>query len=669
MAIPDVQRPAGDPYFLVGNSWPSESENSYRTAAADADTACTTTRAQAESADDAARRTDSGMQGRTADSVSGGYSHKAEQLHQQSQDYSTISGWMTDAGGKVSGAKGRITDLVSAGNSEIRDAINSETAGTPVTPSSTELTSRYRNDIASVASKLTTDLDAIGHSLVGTPGASTTPSYVSAPTTPSTEHADPHATVVSYNHGQSPEVTPKVLPDMPRAVTAQNSESASTPTAPAVATPHGVNPTLSNLISGSGSPSASSPGGMGSPHTSSQGSPSAQNPQVHQTAERHQDAKAPVLPRIPSVPLPNIPAAAESITTAVTSAAGHQLPTPSTAPSTPAPLAPASTGTTPGTPGIPPITPASPAGLSPIGGVPTPPVVQAATPAVQGAPPPPVPGVQAPSAPQTPSAPQQTAALRGPVVDAAWLQRTYGLSPSLELPKPETPVTPALFIAGLPAPEAHLHRALATLRHQFEAVGWSQPLAVANIRRGFEHRTVYVTADGLSIHPSGVSLPAGVTPLDEMADVPITSRLEGSLMVTDKLTSLIPRGWEIEGVLSTVPGGENSQTVEQYQELVEGGELLECKVSRGRSDVGADEAMRVFARASIGSRGCGELEVESARLRAARWVGVQPTGYVDGLSRWYLADAAESMSQGNWGEAVCASEKYMSVNQPKSQAA
>ncbi|WP_457125835.1 hypothetical protein [Mycobacteroides abscessus] len=254
-------------------------------------------------------------------------------------------------------------------------------------------------------------------------------------------------------------------------------------------------------------------------------------------------------------------------------------------------------------------------------------------------------------------------------MDAAWIQRNYGLSPCLDLPKAETSVIPALFITELPEPEATLHRALATLRHQFEAAGWSQPMAVATIKRDLESRTVYATADALSIHPAGVLLPNGVVPLDEIPGTPVDSRLEGSLMVSEKLAALIPRGWTVEFLLSTAPGGEDSQTSEQYQELVGAGELLKCSVSRGRSDVTDDEALSMFARAAIGSGGCGELDAESARIRAARWVGVQPAGYLDVLSRWYLADAAESMSLGRWGEAVWASEKYLSVQQSEEQAA
>ncbi|WP_236737994.1 hypothetical protein [Mycobacteroides abscessus] len=255
------------------------------------------------------------------------------------------------------------------------------------------------------------------------------------------------------------------------------------------------------------------------------------------------------------------------------------------------------------------------------------------------------------------------------MVDAAWLQRTYGLAPGIDLPKSETAVFLALFIANLPEPEAHLHRVLATIRQEFDASGWSQPLAVATIRRGFEVKTVYVTADALSIHPHGVLLPRGVTPMDEMTVVPSASRLEGSLMVTEKLKALIPRNWEVESVLSTASGGEGSQSTEQYHELVDAGELLSCTVSRGRDDVTDDEALSTFARASIGSTGCSELDAESAKIRAARWVGTQPTGYLDVLRRWYLADAAEQMSLGRWGEAVWACEKYMSVNQVRSQVA
>ncbi|CPR84177.1 Uncharacterised protein [Mycobacteroides abscessus subsp. abscessus] len=228
---------------------------------------------------------------------------------------------------------------------------------------------------------------------------------------------------------------------------------------------------------------------------------------------------------------------------------------------------------------------------------------------------------------------------------------------------------PALFIAGLPEDAAHLHRALATIRHQFEQAGWGQPLAVGLIKRGFEHRTVYVTSDGLSIHPHGVLLPEGVIPLDEMPNAPSAPELSGSIMVTDKLRSLLPRNWEVESLLSTVSGGGNSQSAEEFQALVESGELLDCTGVRGRDDVTDDEALRVFARAALGSGGCGELDADSARIRAARWVGVQPSGYLGTLTRWYLSDAAEAMSLGRWGEAVWASERYMSIRDTEKQVA
>ncbi|WP_236741214.1 hypothetical protein [Mycobacteroides abscessus] len=255
------------------------------------------------------------------------------------------------------------------------------------------------------------------------------------------------------------------------------------------------------------------------------------------------------------------------------------------------------------------------------------------------------------------------------MVDAAWLQQRYGLAPGVELPKSEPLSVPALFITNLPESEAHLHRALATLRQEFERSGWGQPLAVATMRRGLESHTVYVTSDGVSIHPREVSLPAGVTPLDDMSGAPTHPELSGSLMVSDKLKSLLPRGWDIEELLSTAPADEHHQSAEQLQELVGAGELLECTVSRGRGDVEVGEAMGTFARAALGSEGCSDLDVESVRLRAARWVGTQPVGYEGVLSRYHLADAADAMSQGAWGDALYASEKYMSVNQARSQAA
>lgn len=659
--MPDIQRPLDDPYALVGSSWPSESESAYTVAESNASDASTTASTQAESARDAESKMDD-EHGKTASAVSGIYASVSTQLGEQSRNFTTISAWMLDAAGKVGKAKNNIASLVLTGTQAIRDAIASETAGTPVTPSSTDLITQYRNEIQGVNSKLSVDLDAIGHSLHGDAGSSNTPSYVSVPLTPTPEHPSPTAQVAAYNHGDQPHVEPHQLPEMPRATTTPTPESPSAPSS--AATPRATNPTLSNLISGSGpsgTPSSTSTSSA-KPASTSSGTPAGQGAQAHQPTETHQNAKSTGLPHIPSAPLPDLPAAATSIATAVTSAAsGHQLPTTTT---TPGPSqAPVSTGITPGVSGTPPVLPTPPAGLSPVGGL-TPSPVTPAAPVAQGTPATPSPGVQAP-AQQSPT----PAAPRGPVADMAWIQKSYGLAPGLDLPKSENSITPALFITDLPEPEARLHRALATLRHAFGQAGWSQPMAVATIKRGLESRTVYATADALSIHPAGLLLPDEVIPLDEMPGAPATSELSGSLMVTDKLISMIPREWTIEGVLSTVSGGEANQSIEEYQQLVASGELLVGKVSRGRDDVEANEALRVFARVAIGSAGCGELDAESARLRAARWVGTQPQGYLDSLARFYLSDAAESMSQGSWGEAVYSSEKYMSIRQSKAQVA
>lgn len=658
---PDVQKPKDDQFHLIQDSWPSESESSYAAAEVVADDTAALTSSQAESAMDAAAKTAEGMRGKTADSVSGGYDTAATQLHTQSQVYGTIAGWMTDAAGKVRTAKRQIAALVRSGTSEIRDALDSELRGIPVSPSSRELTDKYRGEIAQTASNLGADLDSIGHALHGDSGASTTPTYVRAASEPSTPAIERAAVHQGITGDSQPQVTPQQLPDMPRATTSSTTDSASGASTPATpVAPHPVNPTLAHLVGGgqsTGTPSAASPGGTSSPHT-----PSTPSAQAHQSTEQHQQPKPAGLPRIPSIPLDGLPVAAESIATAVTSSAAHQLSTAAPSTITPTPSIPASTGITPGVPGTPPMAPMTSMtpGLAPIGGgggLATPAVTQPVTPVT------PV----TPAAP--PAASQQTSPPRSPAADLSWIQRTYGLAPGVELPKSEPLSVPALFITNLPESEAHLHRALATLRQQFESRGWSPPLAVATIRRGFETRTVYVTADGVSIHPSGVLLPSGVIPLDEIPNAPASSDLSGSIMVTDKIKSLIPRGWEVQSMLSTLPADENHQSPEQYQELVGAGKLLPCKGSRGRDGVAADEAMSVFARAALGSAGCGELDVESARLRAARWIGTQPVGYGEVLSRWYLSDAADAMSAGRWGDAVYCSEKYLPVVDTKRQVA
>lgn len=652
----DVEKPADDPFALIGPSWPVESESAYHSAEVMADDASTTAQSQAQSVADAEGKM-TGEKGKAADSVSDGYGNAATHLGEQSQNFTTISAWMTDAAGKIRGAKKHIANLVSAGTSEIRDALSSETTGTAVSPSSSELTAKYRDEIASISTKLKMELDNIGHSLHGDVGASTTPAYVrtaptsTAPTIQQAAHREAS--------GQSPAPEPHQLPEMPRATATTTAETPSTPGTPSAPVPASpINPTLAGLISPAAS---SSPTGSGTPGAPSANTPTGQQ-QGRQFTEQRQTPKAPGLPGVPNIQLPDLPAAAASIATAVTSAAGGaQLPT-ATAPASVAPQVPASTGVTPGTSGAAPVPPVPP-GLGPIGGLGTPPVTQAA-PAPTGTPGAPAPGAQAPS-------PQSTPAPRGPVADTAWLQKTYGLAPGVEAPKPETPAIPALFITDLPESEAHLHRVLASIRRQFDDAGWSQPMAVARISRGLESRTVYTTSDGLSVWPQGVLLPQDVIPVDEMPSKPSAPELSGSIMVADKLTALIPRGWTVEHLLTSVPGGESSQSVEQFQELLKAGELLSCTVSRGRDEVTEVEAMQAYALAVLGQKapGISDLGTDSAQLKAARWVGTQPTGYLDVLVRWYLSDATEVMSCGLWSDAVYAIEKFVAVRESKSQAA
>lgn len=651
----DVIKPSDDPFSLIGHSWPRESESAYRTAEMIADEAATSAQAQSQSATDSARKTSEGMQGQTSDSVSGKYASIAAQLDSQGQHYRTISGWMLDASGEVSKAKNRIAALVRAGTSEIREALDSELSGTLVTPSSTELTDKYRADISSVSMKLATELDSIGHSLSGDSGASTTPSYVR------TEPTSTAPTIREAAHqeasGQTLPVEPRQLPEMPRAVNSRSVESPSMQGSPVhTVSPRSVNPTLSNLVSGSGSSGTpSSPStSTKSPSATPSGTSAGQGAQAHQPNEQRQNAKSAGLPHIPSIGLPEVTAAAADIATAVSSATASQLPT--AASTTPAAQAPASTGITPGTSGTAPVPSAPPAGLSPIGGLTPPPVVQG-SPASQGTPATPSSAAPAPS-PQAPAP-----APRGPVADLGWIQRNYGLAPSLDLPKPESSVFPALFIAELAESEAHLHRALASLRHQFEAAGWGQPLAVATIAKGLENRSVLVTADALSIWPMGISLPNGVVPLDTIDALPSSYReLAGCAMVREKLSALVPRGWDIECLLSTA-----DQTADQFHELADAGELLPCTVSRGPDHANQKDALAAFALAVLGSPH--RIVDAEAKLKSARWVGVQPSDYLDVLASYHLADAADSLSEGRWADAVYAGEKYVSLTQSKSQAA
>lgn len=217
---PDVAKPTDDPYSLVGDSWPKESENSYHAAETVADDGSATASTQSQSAADAGSKMGD-EHGKTADAVSNGYNLAATTLGEQSRRFTTISAWMVEAAGKVRTAKTDIASLVRTGTSEIQDALNSELTGTPVTPSSSALIDQYRGEIASVATTLSSDLDGIGHSLVGDPGASRTPTYVRAaasPTAPSIEQAAVHHGITGRDRTSNRRSYPRCLaPRPPRA--------------------------------------------------------------------------------------------------------------------------------------------------------------------------------------------------------------------------------------------------------------------------------------------------------------------------------------------------------------------------------------------------------------------------------------------------------------------
>lgn len=137
----DLEKPMDDPYSLVGDSWPSESENSYHTAKVAAEDASTAASVQSESATDAGSKMGD-EHGKTANTVSDGYGTAATQLMEQARNFTTISAWMEDAAVKVLDAKRHIRHLVRTATPEIRDALNSELSGSPVSPSSSELTAK-----------------------------------------------------------------------------------------------------------------------------------------------------------------------------------------------------------------------------------------------------------------------------------------------------------------------------------------------------------------------------------------------------------------------------------------------------------------------------------------------------------------------------------------------
>ncbi|MBE5454146.1 hypothetical protein E3G52_001019 [Mycobacteroides abscessus] len=662
----DKKKPS-DPYSLIGaGQWPAESESRYLDLETDMKDIGRVASEGSGTAKNDADDVEDNFKGRTGEASSGSLHGHYGSLDALSTDAVSFGEQFYAAAQQVGTTKSDIARIVREANPKIKTALDAEAEGkpTPDGKSSEALKTEYRAEIAATAADYATKMSAITAALTADPSApAPAPRAARGTNDPGQrlgrEMTPAQMTGLSRQLGLDPGQLPvPTQPDMPRALP-PNTPSAQTPGhAPAPSVP--VSP-MGTGIPASGTPAASSAGettshsGEGTPVSQQNSTPGDHQvtPASHQEPS-HREADRPH-DRVPAggvnVPLPDpttllasgAEAGAQLLGPALSASGAAQPPTTVT-PS----VVPASTGITPGipgtAPGLAPMGPSAPATM-----VPSNPVMPSspATPTAPGVQVPAGPAAQAP-APTAPSTPGSQP------VTAAWLHERFGtpLPPSTET-KTELTVP---FLVGLDEEVAHLHTALATLRSQFEQAGWSGPLAVARITRGLEVRTVYATADALSLWPRDVRLPDGVEPLGQIPGIADGRGLLGALIPQAKF-SLLPEDWEVEHVVSTVSGDTGQpvtvQSQDEHQAVVEAGEALHASRSRGDDTLTEDDVMPDFAMAVLSARSRTiDFDDDGSALRAARWVGVQPSGYTDILADWLLADAIASFTASRGGEAA-----------------
>jgi hypothetical protein len=194
------------------------------------------------------------------------------------------------------------------------------------------------------------------------------------------------------------------------------------------------------------------------------------------------------------------------------------------------------------------------------------------------------------------------------------------------------------------------HRTLATIRRSFVQAGWVTPIAVAVLAGDHGLRTVFATADDISVIPAGAGLPVGVTPLDRVPglDAGAADALRGHTNPARKLSALLPGAAVIVSTAVTDADGESihhHQSETEASEIASAGELLptipgRAAWARTRPEDAPSEVLRLSLHA-----GDDPMDAATAKVRlwAARWENTPPTGYLGQLRRWLLADAAESV--------------------------
>jgi hypothetical protein len=208
---------------------------------------------------------------------------------------------------------------------------------------------------------------------------------------------------------------------------------------------------------------------------------------------------------------------------------------------------------------------------------------------------------------------------------------------------------------------------LATIRRSFVQAGWVTPIAVAVVLSG-DHglRTVYATADDISIIPAGAGLPVGCTPLDRMPglDAGAADALRGHTNPARKLSALLPGAAVIVSTAVTDADGEQVQHQSETEASEIAGELLPTSPGRAAwARTRPEDAAAEILRLSLHDGDAGEMDAATAKVRlwTARWDNTPRTDYLGVLRRWLLSDGSECVRLKRFSDAAWAVDQLLQV--------
>lgn len=675
----DIEKIPRDPFGLIGDNWPPQSESDYTSVATKLTNAATTARNQSTSVTQAAAGMPDDLVGQTGTAAENSYSTGAQGLTTMEFNLTSLSTWMTDCAGRVTDAKTQINTLVITGTKEINTAIADEMERKKPSPSSEELKTQYRNDIAGVKDSLKTELEAV------TDGELTQPAFVRAPAATPENPDAPRKAVDDAISGIAPtDTNPVTLPPMPTAV--QNVVNA-TPTDTPDSTPSPSNPFLPPTAPSAPATQAPAPTAPNAP-APTEGAPPPTSPTSPETSTDSRTATSPEKPTtpeekapeasplsVPSISVPDPTGIAQTVADAVPTALAAAEPaiaagTPPTAQFAPASVVPQGTGLTPGVPVAPPVmgTPPASTGLGAMVPPNAPQTPQST--ASPGGLPPAAPQPQAANqpAPQPLRSPDGTLIAQGVAQNQAQGDTPKKGGEAIGLAALDTAV-----VADL-TDDRELHTVLALLRDQYQRVGWDTPLAVARIHREDESVIAWTTADAVSLWAPGVTVPEGILPIDMVPGITPHLGLQGLRRPGAKLAALLlDTGWETDFVLTTesqdtMEGGPPSrrQPQEDAAQITAQGSLLLPSISRADAasslwDTG--DPMSAMTMLLLGdAKQPMYVSIAGSALRSLRWTESQPEGYLETLTTWYRADAVAAMADADMAETAYPAAQYAALN-------